>query len=909
MAVLNRIIAGCRSLLRRAQVERELDAELQDFLTTAVEHKMRSGLSREAAIRAARLEMGSDAAVKDGVRDIGWESIIDRSWQDVRYAIRNLRKSPGFTAVTILTLALGLGASTAIFQLADAVRLRPLPVEHPEQLVEVRMADPTRGRTGTFAGRRPLFTNALWDELRHRQQAFAGMVAWGAYPVNLSNRGEAQFVQGLWVSGDFFNVLGVRPHLGRLLASSDDQPGCGTPAAVLAYAFWQRQYGGDAAMIGNTVMLDGHPFEIIGVAPRRFVGLEVGRTFDVATPICAERILNREQSALNDRSWWWLTVIGRLVPGSSLEHASSHLAAISPEIFRSTVASGLPSDVAQAYVESTLKAFPASTGVSGTVREEYETPLWVLLAVAGVVLIIASANIATLLLARATARDRDIAVRLALGAARGRLIRQLFTESVLLAAAGAVVGLLLTQILSEGLVGLLRSSGFQFFSVAFNLDLNWRVLIFGVAVTLVTCVLFGLAPAVLATRPSIGTLLRATGRTSTDTRPRTGARSVLVVAQVALSLVLVVTALLFARTLHNLTTVDSGFNLDSVGMVVIDYQRAKVPPERRLELQARLLDGVRSIPGVQSAASVRMVPLTGETWTGHVLIDGIQHQKQTYFNRVSPLFFQTMGVKFIVGRDFSPDDSLSSRRVAIVNESFARDLLRGRNPIGSTFQMPASPGTRQPTYEIVGLVKDTKYVALRESFEPIAFFAASQERRPLEYVNFVVQTTSAFLAVTRAATEAVRRTEPEAVVLVQPFQAQIADSLVRERLTAMLSAFFGLVAALLAMLGLYGVVAYGVTQRTREIGIRTALGAERSEVLALVLRQSMVLTGIGVALGLAAAAVATRYLEGMLFGLSPLDPLTFIAVSLAFATVAALAAYVPARRAANIDPLLALRCE
>src|SRR5258708_4634030 len=303
MAVFNRIIAGCRSLLRRAQAERELDAELQDFLTTAVEHRMRSGLSREAAIRAARLEMGSAAAVKDGVRDIGWESIIDRSWLDVRYAIRQLRKSPGFTAVTILTLALGLAASTAIFQLADAVRLRPLPVEHPEQLVEVRMADPTRGRTGTFAGRRPLFTNALWDELRHRQQAFEGLVAWGAYPVSLSTRGDAQFVQGLWVSGDFFNVLGVRPHLGRLLASSDDQPGCGTTAAGLAYAFWQRQYGGDAAMIGKIVRLDGAPFEIIGVAPRPFVGLEVCRTFDVAPPICAERSLNGEQRGFNDRSW------------------------------------------------------------------------------------------------------------------------------------------------------------------------------------------------------------------------------------------------------------------------------------------------------------------------------------------------------------------------------------------------------------------------------------------------------------------------------------------------------------------------------------------------------------------------------------------------------------------------------
>ena len=297
-------------------------------------------------------------------------------------------------------------------------------------------------------------------------------------------------------------------------------------------------------------------------------------------------------------------------------------------------------------------------------------------------------------------------------------------------------------------------------------------------------------------------------------------------------------------------------NLDGVGTVVIDYQRAKVPAEKRLELQARLLESVRLVPGVQSAASVRMVPLTGESWTGHVVIDGVQHQKQIYFNRISPSFFQTMGARFVVGRDFSPDDSLSSRRVAIVNESFARDLLGGGNSIGSTFQMPASPGARQPTYEIVGLVKDTKYVTLREPFEPIAFFAASQERRPLEYVNMVVQTTSASLAVTREVTEAVRRTEPEAVVLVQPFQAQIADSLIRERLTAMLSGFFGTVAALLAMLGLYGVVAYGVTQRTREIGCRSGRSDQRSHWFF-----GKRCDRIGVALGLAAAAVATRYLE------------------------------------------------
>jgi predicted permease len=908
MAFISRVTAGLHRLFRRGRVEQELDEELRAFFEASIEQKTQAGMTREAATRAARLELGSAEAVKDHVRDIGWESLVEQMIQDVRYGFRSLRKAPGLTVVTVTTLALGIGANTAIFQLEDAVRLRPLPVERPEQLVEIRMANPERGRTGTFSGRRPLFTNALWEELRQRQQVFSGVVAWGAYPVNLSNRGEAQFAQGLWVSGDFFNVLGVAPHVGRLLTPDDDRPGCGSPVAVLGYDFWRRQYGADGSVIGKTIGLDGHSFEIVGVAAKQFNGLEVGRTFDVATPICAERILNPEHSALSDRAWWWLTVIGRRQPGWSVARATNQLAAISPGVFQSTVAPGLPPEVAQAYLGSTLIAVPASTGVSGTVREDYETPLSVLLAVAGVVLLIASANIATLLLARATAREREIAVRLALGASRGRLIRQLLVESVLLALAGAAVGMFLSQTLSEGLVGLLRTSGFQFFGVTFNLDLNWRVFLFGSAVTLVTCVTFGIAPALLATRPSAGTLVRSSGRTTTEGKRPTLARNGLVVAQVALSLALVVTALLFARTLHNLTTAPSGFDLDGVTMAVVDYQRASVAVERRLAFQERLVDALRAVPGVESAATVRFVPLTGELWTQNIVVDGVQSRKQVGLNRVSPAFLHTMGTPVIAGRDFTRYDSIDTPRVAIVNESFARTFFGARNPIGSTFQIGSAPSAKPPTYEVVGLVKDTKYTSLREPFEPIAFLPASQERRPLEYVNVVLRSSSESGTLsTRSVTEAVNRIEPNTVVLLQSFRAQIADSLVRERLVAMLSGFFGGVAALLAMLGLYGVVSYGVTQRTREIGIRTALGAAPSEVLTLVLRQSLFVSVVGVALGLGAAAASTRYFEALLFGLTPLDPLTFLVVPLTFALLVAFASYIPARRATRVDPLSALR--
>jgi putative ABC transport system permease protein len=460
------------------------------------------------------------------------------------------------------------------------------------------------------------------------------------------------------------------------------------------------------------------------------------------------------------------------------------------------------------------------------------------------------------------------------------------------------------QTLSQGLIGLLQARGFQFFGVTFTLDPNWRVLIFGTAVTCLTCLMFGVTPAIVATRPKAGMLLRAATRTST---PRIGVRRGLVVVQIALSVVLVVTALLFGRTLYKLTTADSGLDLGRVTVVVVDYQRAQVPAERRLELQGRLLDAARSVPGVQSAASVRMVPLTGESWNGHVVIDGSERQTETYFNRVSPAFFQTVGTTLMAGRDFAPDDALSSRRVAIVNESFARQLIGARDPIGKTFQMPASPGASQPLIEVVGLVRDAKNTSLREPFSPMAFFPTTQERRPPEYVNLVVRATS--MTVARSVVDAVARIEPDTVVLLQPFPDVIGDSLVRERLMATLSGFFGGVAAFLAMLGLYGVVAYGVTERTREIGIRTALGARPSEVVGLVLRQSAWLTAPGVALGLAAAAAATRLFRSLLYDLAPVDPMTFIGVAVAFAIATALAACLPARRAAKVDPLIALRSE
>jgi putative ABC transport system permease protein len=902
MTWIARLAAACRALLRSKRLDRDLDDELQSYLEASTDALVRDGMTRDDAARTARANMGSVAAIKDHTRDAGWESTIEGFWQDVRYAARALLRAPGFSLTVFATLAIAIGGNTAIFQLADAVRLRPLPVEHPEAIVEVRMTHPERGRMGRFSGRRPLFTYALWDELRQRQRAFTSLAAWSAYPVNVAPGNTAQPAQGLWVNGGFFKSFGIAPHLGRLFDESDDQPGCGNRVAVLSHAFWTRQYGGDPGAIGRTIALDRHPFEIVGVAPRAFTGLEVGRTFDVATPLCAEPALNPEGSAVASRTSWWLTVLGRLAPGWTTSHASAHLASISGDMFQAAMPTGLPADVTTAFLSSTLGAYPASTGVSGTVREEYTAPLSWMFGLAVVVLIIASANIATLLLARATVRERDAAVRLALGASRGRLIRQLLSESVLLAVAGAIAGALIAQPLSTGLVKLLQSGGFQFFAVDFDLQPNRRVLMFTIAAAAIACLMFGLVPAVLATRPTRTAIVRGLARTVSDARSHGSVREMLVTAQISLALMLVVAALLLSRTFRNLAADDPGLEPDGVTAVVAIHP--DVPIERRRQAETELLAAVRAVPEAQGAATAQMIPLTGESWSGHVIVDGIQNQQTTYFNRVSDGYFATLRTRLISGRDFSAADG-TGPRVAIVNASFACNVLGHPNPIGATFELAGRPGDARESIEVIGVVADAKHLRLRDPFEPMAFFPLAQVSRPPEYVNLLVRLASP--DATRTIAAAIGRLEPNAVLFTVPLREQVSVQTVRERLLAVLSSSFAAVAALLALLGLYGLVSYSVTQRSQEIGIRMALGASGSDVIGTFLRRGLLLSGTGVLVGLIASALAAPYLESLLFGLNPREPSVFIAVAIAFPLVAIVAAYVPARRATNVDPVTVLR--
>lgn len=826
---------------------------------------------------------------------------------DLTFAVRTLRKSPGFTAVAVLSLALGIGANTAIFQLLDVVRLKTLPVKAPQELAEVRIVD-MGGARGSFSTRYNAVTNPIWEQLKDRQQGFSGLAAWGTGTFNLAQGGESRPARALWVSGDFFNVMGVPPMLGRVFAPSDDQRGCSSPGLVISHAFWQKEYGGDSNVLGRKVTLANHPFEIIGVTPPSFFGLEVGRNFDLALPICADAIISGANNSLDSGTSWWLMVTGRLKPGWSIKQSSSNLQAISSELFATTLPANYPPVSVDKYRGFKLEAVSAASGYS-SLREDYERPLWLLFGIAGVVLLIACANLANLLLARSSAREREMAVRQALGASRWRLMRQLLAESLLLAAVGAALGALLAQYLSRFLVSFLNTSGNNVF---LDLGVDWRVLGFAAGAAALTSVLFGLTPALRATRIEPGAAMKASGRGLTASRERFSLRRALVVVQVALSMVLVAGALLFSRSLNKLETVETGFQPDGILITQAGFTRLDIAPERRLSFKRQILDGIRAIPGVDAAAETNIVPISGNGWGNVVWLDGTDTQRKldVSFSQISPNYFQTLNVPLLAGRDFNDHDAATAPKVAIVNESLARKLLDGVNPIGQRFRKEATPSTPETVYEIVGLVKDTKYEDLRENFGPIAYLANSQEPGTTSASGqFMIHSKLPPADLTAAVKRVLAEINPAISIKFIDFKLMIAESMLRDRLMATLSGMFGLLALLLASIGLYGILSYGVASRTKEIGIRMALGARSREVLSLILREALLLVLVGVALGLPVVYGATRFASSLLFGLTPTDPLSLSVAALLLFAVALVAGYVPARRATKVDPLVALRYE
>jgi putative ABC transport system permease protein len=825
-------------------------------------------------------------------------------WQDLRYGVRLLTKNLGFTSVAVLTLALGVGANTAIFQLLNAVLLRSLPARNPDELVEVKPVNGS-GVSAIFNGAHPHFTYPMWEQFRDHQEPFSETFAWAANDFNLSTGGVARAAHGIWISGEFFQVLGVQPILGRVIASEDDQLSRPSAVAVISHSFWQREYGGDLSVIGKQLTLDGHPFAIIGVTPEGFHGIEVGRSFDVAVPISAEPLIRGERRRLERRDYWWLAVVGRLKPGWPLTKASASLGTISPGLFEATVPSGYDAANLEKYRAMRLAAFPIATGFS-SLRAEYESALWLLFGTATLVLLIACTNLANLMLARASIREKEIAVRLALGASRGRLVRQLMAESLLLALAGAAAGLLLAQYLSEFLISALSTRNNTLF---LDLGLDWRVLTFIGGVAFLTCILFGLAPALRATRTTAAAVLKASGRGLSASRERFGLRRMLVVSQISLSLVLVVVALLFSRTFRNLLVIDPGFHAEDVLIAHIDLSRLK-PAGRQQSFKRELLDRLRRIPGVNSAADTTLVPLSGSSWSlGVVAGTAGDHRDSSKFTWVSTAYFQTIGTPLIAGRDFSDNDTAASTRVAIVNESFQREFFDGGDPLGLTFRTEAEPGYPSTQYEIVGVVKDTRYNDLTASPPPIAYAPEPQDPSPANGDHILIRSGLPPNQLTASITQTIGELNPDIGIYLQAFKDQIRELLLGDRLMASLSGFFGLLAVLLATVGLYGVVSYMVAERRNEIGIRLALGAEPRSIVVMVLREATVLLLTGVGIGTALAVVAARSASAMLFGFEWTDPFTFLMSGVLLVGVALLASYLPAQRAARLDPMMALREE
>jgi putative ABC transport system permease protein len=829
----------------------------------------------------------------------------DRLALDVRHSLRVLGKARAFTAIAILSLALGIGANTAIFSIVYAVMLKTLPVEDPQQLVQLSI-----GERGTS------ITNPIWEALRDREQVFDGAFAYGGARFDLASGGEKQQVNGLYVSGDFFKALGVPAFAGRTLTREDDKRGGGAhgPVAVLSHAFWTTRYQQSAKAIGSSLRLDGQMFTIIGVTPPDFFGVTSGATFDVAVPLATQDIIRGKDSALDRRSNWWLRVVGRLKPGESLEQAQAGLRAIQPQVREATMPPNYSAADREGYLAGATSSFtliPSATGPSN-IRTRYRTALLTLTAAVALVLLIACANLANLLLSRASARRKEFAVRLALGASRARLVRQLLMESLLLAAAGAALGLLFAKWASGLIVAQMSVARSPIF---LDLSIDRTVLGFTMAVAALTALIFGLAPAFRSTDLSANALLRGSGRSIAAGWRGFGLEKLLVVVQIAFSLVLIFGAALFVRSFTALSTLDPGFNQREVLMVGLDARRANLPQDRRLTEFARLLESMRALPGVKSAAVLMMPPIDGGSWTSRAFVRDYQatseQDRRIYMNRVSPGYFATMGATLRGGRDFNEHDTANAPLVAIVNEAFARKFMGGGNPVGRTFELPGdNDDAPRDVVQVVGLMKDMKYASLRAEVPETVFVPMGQERRPGNYPNFAVRATGGdVMALSRGITAAARAIHPELMLEFRVFDTMVKESLAQERLIAMLSGFFGALALLVAGIGLYGVMSLAVSRRRQEIGIRMALGAHPSWVIAMVLRDVAIVTIAGLAVGTISGVLSGRLVTTLLFGLEPNDVGTWVGAIAALASAAALAGYLPARRAARIDPMTALREE
>ena len=812
---------------------------------------------------------------------------------DLRSAVRSLKATPLATGVAVLSLTLGIGASIVIFSLTNSLLLRKLPVRDQSALVLVTDA--------TVPGVRA-YALGVWESFRRLVDVFDGTLAWSSTEFNLVPRGEAQIVSGAWVSGSYFETLGISPLLGRVFSESDDRRNGGVdgPVAVVSYAFWQRQYGAAQDVIGRSLMLNGVSFTVVGVTPQRFSGLDVGRRADVIVPFGAATLMSGPENLQ-------VTIMARRRADQTIEAATVALRRLQPQIREASLPQGSrwrQQDL-DAYLRDGFVLLPGATGNS-RLRLRYQRPLALLMAVVALVLLIASANITNLLLARATDRRRELQVRAALGASRWRLIRGLLTESLVITSVGAALGVALASS-GSGLV--VRQFSTRINPIYLDVSIDSTVALFAIAVTALVTLLAGILPAVRSTQLINSTLLRTT---SPNEEGRFfGPSAALIVLQVALSVVLVVGAGLFLRTFSSLMTVPLGFEPERVLMAAVNAADARVPPSQRLLMFQRVRDAVRSVPGVADAAFSFLTPVSGPILLRPIEGRAIsERERMSSVNLVSPGWFRTLGTRIVAGREFVDTDRAGTSPVVVVNEAFVRKFLNLSNPLGQDVRM-GIVGPNPGAAEVVGVAEDAVYSSLREGAPPTVYFPLAQLHSvPPASLTLTVRSEAASpLQMTRSIAAAIGTIDPEAALAFRPLTEQINASLVQERILALLSGFFGGFAVLLAGLGLFGVTAYSVSRRRREIGIRMALGAAPGSVIRLVLGRVCLVIAAGVVIGAAASMWTTQLTAPLLFGLEPRDPAT---LALAIATLSGtglLAALPPAWDASQVDPSVALRSD
>ena len=961
MSLLRNLGSGLRSLFRKEQVSHELDEELNGFLEMAAEEKMKQGMNRKDALRAVRLERGSLQVSKDIVRSAGWEFFVETLWQDLRFAVRMLRKSPGFTTVTILTLALGIGANTAIFSFVDAVLLRALPVKDPQQLVvfnwSARAKPKLKGHSdyGDCADQAGIgdcsFSIPFFKTVRAQSNSFSGVAAFaGPFPVDLSGNGDASMARGLYVSGDFFSTLGVNTFIGRPLALSDDSPSA-PPAVVLNYAYWVRALGADHSAVGRTVRLDNTTATIVGVADPNFTNLTPGKLVDFFMPFSLADTVRgewyRNRDRLSDPANWWVVMLGRLKPGVSLGQAQAAAATIFGNETLHSASPVLKSEDAPA-----LTLVPAQARLNGETTQ-IASALYVTMVIVAFILLIACANVAGLTVARSARRQKEMGVRLALGAGRARIVRQLLTESVLLSCAGGGLGVLVAIWGVDAIAKLLSSASDQPFP--FIVAPDWRVLTFTLAITFATGILFGLAPALRGSRVDLTPALKESASSLLGTAAHTGRwfrlGDALVVAQVTLSIVVLIGAGLLVRTLRNLHSINPGFDPQNILLFGINPNLAGYTDQQTQNLYANLQQRFAALPGVLSVSYSEDALLSGGWGADSVHIDGAPPKQYANTGKlpVGMNFFSTMRIPMLAGRNFASADFAAAAATnaaekardaaaekakaspsaptpasptaldeayyhsapmpLIVNEAFARTYLANQNPIGlhmsdaprGDAEVP-NPG---PGYTIIGVVGDTKYAQLRRETAPIMFLPLLSNE-----AHFELRIAKNPTALVKSVREIISQAGDNLPLNgVRTQTEQIDQILFQERLMARLSSCFGALALVLACIGLYGLLSYEVARRLREIGIRLALGAQQRNLLRLVVGQGILLALIGAVIGIAAALGVTRFMASMLFGIKATDPATFIGVTIMLIVVALAACYIPARRAMKVDPTVALRYE